>query len=199
MGVVRRGLTGGRRESFFQKPGFSPPVTGCRHDSSSETIFIVPAQGAAVGAFIGSLWCGNPFSMKGVILSAVFELFPNASTDLEIETGCYRHATGVEQLVGIASQHLKPVVICDSDYKFGVHRFPFPLKVPASPADCLTRVSFFCPGMKQVPIIAGCPVHTLKEESYENVQRLQDVSLSYPIQGTGTGHEPGTCGNRYSP
>ena len=54
-------------------------------------MLIVPSQSAGIRTFIELLGGGNSLSMKGIVVPAVLELFPNTSADLEIEIVCYGH------------------------------------------------------------------------------------------------------------
>ena len=58
-------------------------------------MLIVPSQSAGIRTFIKLLRGGNSPSVKGVVVPAVLELFPNTSADLEIEIGCYGHIAGL--------------------------------------------------------------------------------------------------------
>jgi hypothetical protein len=42
--------------------------------------------------------------MKGVVVPSIFELLPDAATDLEMEVWRHRHISGVEQAMDVATQ-----------------------------------------------------------------------------------------------
>ena len=70
--------------------------------SPLEAMLILPGQGTRIGTLTNRLWNDDPLSVKGVVVLAVFELFTNASADLEVQIGRHRHIACVKQAVDVA-------------------------------------------------------------------------------------------------
>ena len=66
-------------------------------------MLVVPAKSGRVGPLPCILWGMNAFAMKGIVVPSIFELLPDATTDLEMEVWRHRHISGVEQTMNVAT------------------------------------------------------------------------------------------------
>ena len=68
----------------------------------------MPTQRRGIGLLLAFLGNMDSFAVHGVIVPAVVELLFDPPTDLEIQVGCHRHVSGVQQAVDVSPQQ-KPV------------------------------------------------------------------------------------------
>src|SRR6478609_133094 len=67
-------------------------------------MLVVPDQGARMRTLVNVLWRADLLAVKGVVVLPVIKLLPDAPADLEVMLGRYRHVTGVEQTVDVATK-----------------------------------------------------------------------------------------------
>ncbi len=59
----------------------------------------MPTQRRRIGSLLAFLGNMDSFAVHGVIVPAVVELLFDPPTDLEMQVGCHRHVSGVQQAV----------------------------------------------------------------------------------------------------
>ena len=95
-------------ESCHAHLGIDAAITHRRHQSPSETMFVVPGQGIGIGAPVRLRGCVNGMTMERVVVPSILELFADAPANLKSQVWRYRDVAGVEQAMNVATQE-KPV------------------------------------------------------------------------------------------